>query len=176
VWDIVVKKKRKQRSKDKPLKSTKTRDLGGQTLVQENGKLYRLPDMAEVVLGNKHLQRKHNSVHENYFNRNQLCPSDAKLNATRFMVGQKIEFLAYVTGKTKSCTQSLDTLMGIPHGTEQFHHIKIDSETDLMKALQFTKDNANLLWQVLVDNIPATYRKMIHYRKGLDQLIEFWKV
>ena len=54
----------KQRSKDKPLKSTKTRDLGGQTLVQENGKLYRLPDMAEVVLGNKHLQRKHNSVHE----------------------------------------------------------------------------------------------------------------
>ena len=55
-----------------------------------------------------HLQKKINSVHENYFYRNQLDPSSSKHNATRFAAVKKLEYLAIMSGKNKSCTMNFD--------------------------------------------------------------------
>jgi hypothetical protein len=33
-----------------------------------------------------------------------------------------------------------------------------------------------LLWDVIVDNKPATHRRMDKYREALDMLISYWKM
>ena len=169
------KKKNKKKQSDKTEES-QVRDLGGQTLIRHEGKIYRLPDMAEMVQGNKHIYKKINSVHENYFYRNQLDPSSSRHNATRFAAGQKLEYLAVMSGKNKSCTMNFDYLAGIPNGSELFSIYKIDHEHEFNRALKYTRELQSILWSVIVDNEPATHKKMDKYREALDLLIDFWKI
>lgn len=74
----MVKKNKKKHKKEKQYVSTDVKDLGTQQLVQIDGKLYRLPDFRQMVMGLKHLYCKINSVLENYYFRNQLDPQDHK--------------------------------------------------------------------------------------------------
>ena len=172
----MAKKKRKQRNKNKTPQSTETRDLGGQPIIEENGRFFRLPDLQEVILGTRHLFKRFNSVHENYFHRKMLS-KDEKKNALRYLAGQKLNFLAEATGKNKSCTMSFENLAGIPRGSSGFGIFdlnKVDRETELMRCLRYCKEYASLLWDCLVNDIPATSKRMDKYRAGLDKLIEYW--
>lgn len=170
------KKKKPQKPHSKSPQSNEVRDLGGQTLVNIDGKIFRLPDMAEMVQGNRYIYKKINSIHENYYYRSQLDPFDAKKNATRFAAGQKLEYLAIISGKNKSCTMNFDYLAGIPNGAEFFNIFKIDHEQEFNDALKHTKQLQSILWDVIVDNKPATHRRMDKYREGLDLLIDYWKL
>jgi hypothetical protein len=170
------KKKKKQRTKPKEVSQIQEIDLGAQTLIRENGKIYRLPDMAEMQISHKHISKKINSVHESYYARHQLDPTDAKNNATRFVAGQKLEYLAIISNKNKSCTMNFSSLAGIPHGSEFFDILKIDYGQEFNDAMKATLQHQSLLWDVIVDNKPATHRRMDKYREALDMLISYWKM
>ena len=45
------KKKKQHRTKPKEISQSQEIDYGAQTLIRENGKIYRLPDGAEMVVG-----------------------------------------------------------------------------------------------------------------------------
>lgn len=172
----MVRKKKSQRKKNKNPQSSEARDLGGQPIIEENGRFFRLPDLAEVIIGTRHIFKRFNSVHENYFHRKMLSKDDKK-NTMRYLAGQKLNYLAEICGKNKSCTMSFDTLAGIPHGSSSigfFDVNKKDKETELMRCLRYCKDHASLLWDCLVNDIPATSKRMDDYRAGLDKLIEYW--
>jgi hypothetical protein len=173
---MAKKKKKKHLKSNEKINTTEQKDYGGQALIRENGKIYRLPDMAEMVMGHKHIYKKINSVHESYYARNQLDPGDAKNNATRFAAGQKLEFLAIISGKNKSCTMNFDYLAGIPNGTEIFNILKIDYGQEFNDAMKATKDLQSIVWDVIIDNIPATHKRMDKYREGLDMLIDYWNL
>ena len=116
------KKKKQHRTKPKEVSQAQEIDYGAQTLVrEENGKIYRLPDMAEMQISHKHISKKINSVHESYYARHQLDPTDAKRNATRYVAGQKLEYLGIISSKMKSCTFNFNRLAGIPDGAEFFN-------------------------------------------------------
>ena len=51
------KKKKHQRTKSKEISQAQEIDLGAQTLIRENGKVYRLPDMAEMQISHKHISK-----------------------------------------------------------------------------------------------------------------------
>ena len=93
------KKRKKKNKKEKQYVSTDVKDLGSQQKLQIDGKLYRLPDLKEMVMGLKHLYCKINSVLENYFFRGQLDPTNEKRNTLRYLAGQKLEYLAVYSGK-----------------------------------------------------------------------------
>ena len=52
---MAKKNKKKKNKKEKQYASTDVKDLGTQQLVQIDGKLYRLPDFKQMVMGLKHL-------------------------------------------------------------------------------------------------------------------------
>ena len=52
------KKKKQHRTKPKEISQAQEIDYGAQVLVRENGKIFRLPDGAEMVIGSKHIQKK----------------------------------------------------------------------------------------------------------------------
>ena len=170
------KKKKQHRTKPKEISQSQEIDYGAQTLIRENGKIYRLPDGAEMVVGNKHIQKKINSVHESYYARKQLDPKDEKKNVTRFAAGQKLEFLASISKKNKSCTMNFSTLAGIPYGSELFNIFKIDYEQEFNDAMKATLGHQSLVWDVIIDNKPARHKRMNDYREALDLLINFWKM
>lgn len=170
------KKKKQQRTKSKEISQAQEIDLGAQTLIRENGKVYRLPDMAEMQISHKHISKKINSVHESYYARHQLDLRDAKKNATRFVAGQKLEYLGVISNKMKSCTMNFNSLAGIPNGTEFFNILKIDYEQEFNDAMKATKQHQSLIWDVIIDNKPATHKRMNSYREALDLLISFWKM
>jgi len=168
------KKKKQQRTKPKEVSQVQEIDYGGQALVRENGKIYRLPDMAEMVIGNKHIAKKINSVHESYYARHQLDPTDAKRNATRYVAGQKLEYLGIISSKMKSCTFNFNRLAGIPDGAEFFNILKIDYEQEFNEAMKATVQHQSLVWDVIIDNKAATHKRMDQYRDALDLLISHW--
>jgi len=168
------KKKKQQRTKPKEVFNIQETDYGAQTLVRENGKIFRLPDGAEMVVGNKHIQKKINSVHESYYARHQLDPKDAKRNATRYIAGQKLEYLGIISSKMKSCTFNFNRLAGIPDGAEFFNILKIDYEQEFNKAMKATIQHQSLVWDVIIDNKAATHKRMDQYRDALDLLISHW--
>jgi len=170
------KKKKQHRTKPKEISQAQEIDYGAQVLVRENGKIFRLPDGAEMVIGSKHIQKKINSVHESYYARHQLDPTDAKRNATRYVAGQKLEYLGIISNKMKSCTFNFNRLAGIPHGSEFFNILKIDYEQEFNDAMKATIQHQSLIWDVIIDNLPARHKRMNSYREGLDMLIDFWKM
>ena len=76
---------KKNKKKKKNYVSTDVKDLGSQKLVQINDKLYRMPDMVQMVMGLKHLYCKINSVLQNYYFRGQLDNKDTKRNLLRYL-------------------------------------------------------------------------------------------
>ena len=52
------KKKKRQKKKAKQISKAQEIDYGGQNLIRENGKIYRLPDYAEMAIGHKHIYKK----------------------------------------------------------------------------------------------------------------------
>jgi hypothetical protein len=169
----MVKQKKKKNKKEKQYVSTDVKDLGTQQLVQIDGKLYRLPDFKQMVMGLKHLYCKINSVLENYYFRGQLDPTDHKKNALRYVAGMKVEYLAVYSGKTRSPTFNWDRLQGIPLGNELFNVQKYDAEFDFKEAMKSTKSYQSLVWDTIIDNKPCGRgKKFENFKESLDMLIE----
>ena len=167
------KKRKKKNKKEKQYVSTEFKDLGSQQLLQIDGKLYRLPDLKEMVMGLKHLYCKINSVLENYFFRGQLDPANEKRNTLRYLAGQKLEYLAVYSGKCKSPTMNWEKLGGMPMGTEMFNIQKYDAEFDFKEAMKSTKNFQSLLWDVIVENRPCGRgKKFENFKEGLDLLVD----
>ena len=171
---VKKKKKKQQRTKTKQVPQGQEIDYGAQTLVREDNKIYRLPDMAEMQISHKHISKKINSVHESYYARHQLDPTDAKRNATRYVAGQKLEYLGIISSKMKSPTFNFSRLAGIPNGAEFFNILKIDYEQEFNQAMKATIQHQSLVWDVIIDNKAATHKRMDQYRDALDLLISHW--
>ena len=71
---------------------------------------------------------------------------------------------------------NFDYLAGIPNGTEIFNILKIDYGQEFNDAMKATKDLQSIVWDVIIDNIPATHKRMDKYREGLDMLIDYWNL
>jgi len=76
----------------------------------------------------------------------------------------------------KSCTFNFNRLAGIPNGSEFFNILKIDYEQEFNDAMKATVQHQSLVWDVIIDNLPARHKRMNSYREGLDMLIDFWKM
>tara|TARA_R110002012_G_scaffold5952_1_gene27376 strand:- start:766 stop:1290 length:525 start_codon:yes stop_codon:yes gene_type:complete len=173
----MVKKNKKKHKKEKQYVSTDVKDLGTQQLVQIDGKLYRLPDFRQMVMGLKHLYCKINSVLENYYFRNQLDPQDHKKNALRYVAGMKIEYLSVYSGKTRSSTFNWDRLDGIPLGNELFNVQKYDAEFEYNEAMKSTKKYYSIVYDTIIDNKPCGRGKKFEYfKESLDMLIEHFDI
>ena len=168
---------KKNKKKKKNYVSTDVKDLGSQKLVQIDDKLYRMPDMVQMVMGLKHLYCKINSVLQNYYYRGQLDSRDTKRNLLRYLAGEKLEHLATYSGKTKSQTMNWDKLTGIPLGQELFNIQKFDAEMHFTDAMKSTKTYQSIIWDVIIDNKPCGRGpKMDKFREGLDMLIEHFDI
>ena len=66
-------------------------------------------------------------------------------------------------------------IAGIPNGSELFSIYKLDYEHEFNRALKYTRELQSILWSVIVDNEPATHKKMDNYRSALDLLMIFGK-
>ena len=177
MWDIVAKKKKKQK-KTKEIKSNDVMDLGGQVLFRDpdTGSIYRKPDDALMIMGLKHIQKAINSMIENYYAKKSLDPKDDKNNALRFIAGQKLESLITITGKNASQTFNWQRLEGISSGVNLFNERKHDCEQELNDALKYTGQYQSLLWDVIVLNLPARHSRMNDLRNALDLLVEFFQI
>ena len=111
----MAKKKKKQKKHNPEAQPIEEMDRGGQEIITIDGQLYRLPDMKPMKQGLKHIYGEINSNLQKYYHKNLLCPQDSRINAMRFVAGEKLEALSVYAGIQSSQTFNWDRLEGIPY-------------------------------------------------------------
>ena len=155
-------------------------DRGGQELITIEGQIYRLPDGKKMKMGLKHIYGEINSNLQNYYQRNLLCPQDTRINAMRFVAGEKLEALAVYSGLQRSTTFNWDRLEGIPMGNslEIMNINGFDAHDQFNKAfLSIPYNLRSLTFNLIVNDQPVGRRKgMENLKESLDYLREFFRI
>ena len=166
--------KRKKKKKDRvPI------ELGSQELERnEDGTLTRKVDGEKFRFAfygqDRHLEKVHKSVLENYFARNLLDIKDRESNSRRFWAGQKFEKICHRAGLNPRVTARLTEYIG---GTrEDFLHRNIDAHSEFHIIIKEIGNCWNILWDVIVVNKPAGTKKMNKLRDALDTLVDYFKM
>jgi len=156
----------------KKKKEKHTIDLGGQELIRDDksnifvrkidGSRWRLADYGN----DRHLEKEHKSVLENYHSRNQLCTYDRNINDKRFWAGSKYEQICYHAGLEQRITAKLnDMVVGTK---EDFVLDNIDAHSYFHQVSKELGKFWHISWWVMVLNRPANKYK----RKGMEDLHE----
>ena len=154
-------------------------DLGGQELERnEDGTLTRKVDGEKFRLAfygkDRHLEKEHKSVLENYFARNLLDITDKENNSRRFWAGQKFEKVCYRAGLNPKVTARLTEYIG--GSREEFVHRNVDAHSEFHVVLKEIGKCWHILWDVIVANKPAGTKRMDELREALDTLISYYKM
>jgi hypothetical protein len=176
---MAKKKKKQKKQKSDPIELEQT-DLGGQELITIEGQIYRLPDMKKMKMGLKHIYGEINSNLQKYYHKNLLCPQDSRINAMRFVAGEKLEALAVYSGLQSSQTFNWDRLEGVPMGNslEIFNINGFDAHDQFTKAMQSIPLNLqSATYNLIVNDQPVGRRKgMENLKESLDCLRDFFKI
>ena len=166
---MVKRKKKNKNNRD-------TIDLGSQELIRnEDNTLTRKVDGEKFRLAfygeDRHLEKVHNSVLENYYARGVLDIKDSELNSRRYWAGHKFEKLCHKAGLEPKITARLEEFIG--GSKEDFVHRNIDAHSEFHIIIKEIGKFWNILWQVIVANKPAR-KKMDELREALDRLILYY--
>ena len=167
----MVKQKKKKKKDRVPI------ELGSQELERnEDGTLTRKVDGEKFRFAfygqDRHLEKVHNSVLENYYARGLLDIKDRELNSKRFWAGDRFEKLCHRSGLEPKITARLEEFIG---GTkEDFVHRNIDAHSEFHIIIKEIGKFWDILWVVIVRNQPATKKRMDELREALDRLILYY--
>ena len=176
----MAKKKKKQKKHNPEAQPIEEMDRGGQEIITIDGQLYRLPDMKPMKQGLKHIYGEINSNLQKYYHKNLLCPQDSRINAMRFVAGEKLEALSVYAGIQSSQTFNWDRLEGVPLGNslEIFNLSGFDAHDQFVKAMQsIPLKLQSATYNLIVNDQPVGRRKgMDNLKESLDCLRDFFKI
>tara|TARA_R110002153_G_scaffold87155_5_gene215834 strand:- start:405 stop:905 length:501 start_codon:yes stop_codon:yes gene_type:complete len=164
----VVKKKKKDKH---------TIDIGAQTLIRDDKNLTLTRKVDGEVFrfafyGNdRHLEKVHNSVLQNYYARNLLDMKDRENNSTRYFAGLKFEKVCERARLNPKLTARLEEYIG--GSKEDFILSSLDAHSEFHLIIKEIGDSWHILWQVIHSNTPAQ-KKMDELRNALDRLILYY--
>jgi len=171
-----VKKKKKKKSQNKYSQS----DLGGQTIFKdEDGKLYRLPDMEEIIIEERAkspsgVRLRYTSLLEKYFHNHVLYPDNPRLNEDMYKAGCLFGFDNYKAGLNQKVTMVYekdfikgDLLTG--------RIAKYDAHQRVKDAMIMLNECASVVYDFIVHDRPSThYIKKL--QRGLLRLCNFYDI
>ena len=162
----------------KKKKNKHTIDLGGQELIRDDksntfvrkidGSRWRLTDYGNE----RHLEKEHKSILDNYYARDLLDIYNSENNSKRYWAGQRYEQKFEAAGIRQKLTSSLKENLG--HGTKEEY--MVESLTALSDFRFIDKEIGNhskILWFVIIQGNPAK-KRMDELRSALDKLIELF--
>ena len=160
-------------------KNKNTIDLGAQTFIRNDKKstLIRINDGASfrfAFYGNdRHLEKEHNSVLQNYFARNLLDPTNREHNSKRYWAGQKYENMYEKAGIRQRITASLKENLG--NSTKEESMVSnLHSLSEFRWVDKEVGKLSEILWLVIIHNKIATNKRMNELREALDSLIKIY--
>jgi hypothetical protein len=156
-------------------KNNFTVDLGAQTLIRDDksntfvrkvdGERLRL-----VAYGqDRHLEKEHKSVLENYFARDLLDIHNKENNSKRFWAGRRYEDKFESSNIRQRITASLKENLG-NSTKEEFIIQNFDAQSDFRFIDKELGKLSKILWVVIIENKPAR-KRMDELREALDRLI-----
>ena len=152
-------------------KNKKSIDLGSQDLIRNedntltrkvDGEVFRFAFYGE----DRHLEKIHKSVLENYQARGMLCNYDRNVNDKRFWAGSKFEQICYHAGLEQRVTAKLSEM--VVGKREDFVIDNIDAHSYFHTLAKELGKFWHIAWWVMVMNKPANKYK----RKGMEDLQE----
>jgi len=160
----------KKKKKDKH-----TIDLGGQELIRDDksNTFIRKVDGTRLRLvaygTDRHLEKEHKSVLDNYYARDLLDPFNKEHNSKRYWAGQGFEKVFNRAGIQQRITSSLKENLG--HGTKEDYAVNNLAALDEFRFINKELGKlSNILWLVIINNTPAK-KRMDELREALDKLI-----
>ncbi|ANS04615.1 hypothetical protein [uncultured Mediterranean phage] len=163
--------------KKKKKKDKHSIDIGAQTLIRDdkNSTLVRKID-GEVFRfafygQDRHLEKVHNSVLQNYYARDLLDIQDRELNSRRYFAGQRFEKICEKANLNQKVTARLEEYIG--GSKEDFILSSLDAHSEFHIVIKEIGKFWNILWDVIVANKPAKNR-MNELREALDRLILYY--
>ena len=156
-------------------KNNFTVDLGAQTLIRDDksntfvrkvdGERLRL-----VAYGqDRHLEKEHKSVLENYFARDLLDIHNKENNSKRFWAGRRYEDKFESSNIRQRITASLKENLG-NSTKEEFIIQNFDAQSDFRFIDKELGKLSKILWVVIIENKPAR-KRIDELREALDRLI-----
>ena len=163
----------KKKKKDKH-----TIDLGGQELIRDDksntfirkidGSRWRLADYGN----DRHLEKEHKSVLDNYYSRNLLDMYNSEHNSKRYWAGQRYEQKFESAGIRQKLTSSLKENLG--HGTKEEYIVEsLTALSDFRFIDKEIGNHSKILWYVIIEG-NAAKKRMDELRSALDKLIELF--
>ena len=166
----MAKKKKKQKKHNPEAQPMRKWIEVVKEIITIDGQLFRLPDMKPMKQGLKHIYGEINSNLQKILSqRNLLLPQDSRINALRFVAGEKLEALSVYAGLQSSQTFLLGSLRGVPMGNslEIFNLNGFDAHDQFNKAMQSIPLNLqSATYNLIVNDQP------VGRRKGMDNLKE----
>tara|TARA_R100001463_G_scaffold72420_1_gene126290 strand:+ start:177 stop:692 length:516 start_codon:yes stop_codon:yes gene_type:complete len=158
-------------------------DFGASRLFQdkEKNELIRPSDNARFhvvypIKGQRHLQRIDDHILMVYRNRKLLDPINFENNTRRYLAGARIRELADRSNIHDRVIPNYDSFLVMVYGGQENIAVdKYDTYQELHKALVFAVKYNNIIWKCCVNDEKAG-NKMANFRKGLDLLIEYFKI
>ena len=163
----------KKKKKDKP-----TIDLGGQELARDdkNSLLIRKVDGTKFRFAfygtDRHLEKEHKSILDNYYARNLLDIYNSENNSKRYWAGQRYEQKFESAGIRQKLTSSLKEKIGNSTKEEYI----VESLTALSDFRFIDKELGNhskILWHVIIEGNPAK-KRMDEFRSALDACVNLF--
>ena len=163
----------KKKKKDKH-----TIDLGGQELIRDDksntfvrkidGSRWRLADYGN----DRHLEKEHKSILDNYYARNLLDIYNSENNSKRYWAGQRYEQKFESAGIRQKLTSSLKENLG-NSTKEEFLVQNFDAKSEFRFIDKEMGKFSKILWYVIIESNPAK-KRMDELREALDRLIELF--
>mgnify|MGYP003635782528 CR=1 FL=1 len=163
----------------KKKKEKTTTDIGAQQFIRDDktSTLIRKNDLVRFRFAfygkDRHLEKEHNSILQNYYARNLLDIYNRDNNSKRYLAGQKYEDMYEKAGIRQRITASLKENLG--NGTKE--DAVINSMHSLSEFRWIDKEigkSSNILWTVIINNNAATKKRMDELREALDKLVKIF--
>jgi|TARA_B110000263_G_C15245041_1_gene481280 hypothetical protein len=159
-------------------------DFGSSQLVQDkkNNQLIRPVDNAKFhvvypMKGQRHLQRIDDHILMVYKKRKLLDPINQENNDKRYFAGARIRDLADRSNIHDRVIPNYSSFLVMVYGGKEAsaNVDKFDSYQELHQALVYAVKYNSILWKCCVNDEKAG-NKIENFRKGLDLLIEYFRI
>jgi hypothetical protein len=153
-------------------------DIGGQELVRDdkNSLLIRKVDGTKFRFAfygtDRHLEKEHKSILDNYYSRNLLDIYNREHNSKRYWAGQRYEQKFESAGIRQKLTSSLKENLG-NSTKEEFLVQNFDAKSEFRFIDKEMGKFSNILWYVIIEGNPAK-KRINEFRESLDKLIELF--
>jgi len=162
----------------------KQSDLGGQEIVEINGKHFRLPDMEEVIVeipkiekgeeAFKRVRRRHADIFDFYYNNHLLFPDNHNLNNDLYNAGLRLQQDIYYAGYYPRVTFDYvkEKIIG---DSDKSVVSKLAAQDRVRGALRKAGEYAYIVYEVIVNNTAAKSH-LKNFRKGLFRLCDYYEI